>query len=225
MRVLAIEDQGRLAAILKRGLEAEGVAVDLAADGAEGLWLAREYPYDAIILDILLPKLNGYQLCATLRDEGNWTPILMLSAKAAEWDEAEPLDSGADEFLAMPFSYAVLIAHLRALLRRGVRECSTVLAAGDLVLDPAAYRCRRSGTDITLSPREFWLLEFLMRRAGQVTSKADILDHVWDFDFGGDANIVEVYIRYLRRKIDLPFDRRAIETIRGAGYRLADDGG
>jgi two-component system, OmpR family, response regulator len=214
MRILAVEDQRKLAAAIKRGLEAEGFAVDVAANGEDGLWLAREKPYDAIVLDILLPKLNGYKLCAALRDEGNWTPILMLSAKSGEWDEAEALDTGADDFLAKPFSYVVLVARLRALLRRGVRIRPSVLEAGDLVLDPAA-----------LSPREFSLLEFLLRRAGQVVSKSEILDHVWDFDFDGDDNIVEVYVRYLRRKIDLPFDRQAIETLRGVGYRLAVDGG
>jgi DNA-binding response OmpR family regulator len=225
MRILAVEDQRRLAGAIKRGLETEGFAVDIAVDGEEGLWLAREQPYDAIVLDILLPKLNGYKICRTLRDEGNWTPILMLSAKSGEWDEAEALDTGADDFLAKPFSFVVLVAHLRALLRRGARARPTVLSAGDLKLDPAAHTCGRGDKDISLSPREFALLEFLMRRAGQLVSKAEILDHVWDFGFEGDDNIVEVYVRYLRRKIDLPFSRQAIETIRGAGYRLAADGG
>ncbi|HZD67011.1 MAG TPA: response regulator transcription factor [Acidimicrobiales bacterium] len=225
MRILVVEDQRRLAAALKRGLEAEGFAVDVATDGSEGLWLAREQVFDAIVLDILLPKINGYRICATLRDEGNWTPILMLSAKTGEWDEAEALDTGADDFLGKPFSYVVLVAHLRALLRRGARERPVVLTAGDLVLDPATHACRRGDKEIALSPREFSLLEFLMRRAGQLTSKAEILDHVWDFGFEGDDNIVEVYVRYLRRKIDLPFHRQAIETVRGAGYRLAADGG
>jgi DNA-binding response OmpR family regulator len=225
MRILAVEDQRRLATAIKRGLEAEGFAVDVASDGEEGLWLAREQPYDAIVLDILLPKLNGYKVCASLRDEGNWTPILMLSAKSGEWDEAEALDTGADDFLAKPFSFVVLVAHLRALLRRGARARPAVLAAGDLVLDPAAHTCRRGDEVLSLSPREFSLLEFLMRRSGQVVAKSEILAHVWDFDFDGDDNIVEVYVRYLRRKIDIPFDRQAIETIRGVGYRLQDDGG
>jgi two-component system, OmpR family, response regulator len=225
MRILAVEDQRKLAAAIKRGLEAEGFAVDVATNGEDGLWLAREQPYDAIVLDILLPKLNGYKVCATLRDEGNWTPILMLSAKSGEWDEAEALDTGADDFLAKPFSYVVLVARLRALLRRGARSRPSVLQAGDLTLDPAAHTCRRGDSELALSPREFSLLEFLLRRAGQVVSKAEILDHVWDFDFDGDDNIVEVYVRYLRRKIDLPFGRQAIETLRGVGYRLAVDGG
>ena len=225
MRILAVEDHRRLAAAIERGLEAEGFAVDLAHDGEEALWMARERPYDAIILDILLPRLNGYRVCATLRDEGNWTPIIMLSAKSGEWDEAEALDTGADDFLAKPFSFVVLLAHLRALLRRGARERPSVLRAGDLSLDPAAHTCLRGETRLTLSAREFSLLEYLMRRAGEVCSKAEILDHVWDFDFDGDDNIVEVYVRYLRRKIDIPFGRQAIETVRRAGYRLAKDGG
>jgi two-component system OmpR family response regulator len=225
LRVLVVEDHRRLAAALRRGLEAEGYTVDVALDGEDGLWLARGRAYDAIVLDILLPKLNGYRVCASLREEGNWTPILMLSAKAGEWDEAEALDTGADDFLVKPFSYVVLVARLRALLRRGARERPAVLSAGDLFLDPATHTCRRGDTEIRLSPREFSLLEFLMRRAGQLSSKAEILDHVWDFDFDGDDNIVEVYVRYLRRKVDLPFGRQAIQTVRGVGYRLAADGG
>ncbi len=225
MRILVVEDQKRLAAAIKKGLEAEGFAVDVAGDGEEGLWRGRTHPYDAIVLDILLPKVNGYQVCRSLRDEGNWTPILMLSAKAGDWDHAEALDTGADDFLPKPFSYVVLVAHLRALLRRGARERPSVLTAGDLILDPAAHSCRRGQQLIELSRREFSLLEFLMRHPDQVTSKGEILDHVWDFDFEGDDNIVEVYVRYLRRKIDIPFGRHAIETVRGAGYRLAGDGG
>jgi two-component system OmpR family response regulator len=225
MRILAVEDEPRLGNALKRGLQAEGFVVDVAVDGEEGLWLARERPYDAIILDILLPKLSGYRLCAALRAEGNWTPILMLTAKAGEWDEAEALDTGADDFLSKPFSYVVLVAHLRALLRRGRRARPVVLAAGDLEVDPARRLCRRGGQEIALSPREWSLLEYLMRRAGEVVSKSEIIDNVWDFDFKGDDNIVEVYIRYLRRKIDVPFGRSGIETVRGAGYRLAADGG
>lgn len=224
MRILAVEDERRLAGALRRGLEAEGFAVDVAFDGEEGLTLARANPYDAIILDILLPKINGYKVCATLRAESNWTPILMLSAKAGEWDEAEALDTGADDFLAKPFSYVVLVAHLRALLRRGVVERPSVLFVGDLLLDPSAHRCMRGDTAIQLSPREFSLLEFLMRHVDRVVSKSEIIDHVWDFDFQGDDNIVEVYVRYLRRKIDLPFSRNTIETVRGVGYRVHDDG-
>lgn len=225
MRILAVEDEPRLRAALKRGLHAEGFVIDVAGDGEEGLWLARARPYDVIVLDILLPSLNGYKVCAALRAEGNWTPILMLSAKSGEWDEAEALDTGADDFLAKPFSYVVLVAHLRALLRRGRQERPAVLTAGDLELDPGRHVCRRAGEEVALSPREWSLLEYLMRRSGEVVSKSEIIDHVWDFDFQGDDNIVEVYIRYLRRKVDLPFGRSGIETLRGVGYRLAADGG
>lgn len=224
MRVLVVEDQRRLAAALKRGLEAEGFSVDVAQDGSEGLWMARSRAFDAIVLDILLPKVNGYRVCATLREQGDWTPILMLSAKTGEWDEAEALDTGADDFLSKPFSYVVLVARLRALLRRGAKERPVVMRADDLVLDPGSHMCRRGDVVIRLTPREFSLLEFLMRRAGEVASKAEILDHVWDFDFEGDDNIVEVYVRYLRRKIDVPFGRQTIETVRGVGYRLLADG-
>jgi two-component system, OmpR family, response regulator len=225
MRILAVEDEARLGAALKRGLQAEGFVVDVAVDGEAGLWLARERPHDAIILDILLPKLSGYRVCAALRAEGDWTPILMLTAKTGEWDEAEALDTGADDFLSKPFSYVVLVAHLRALLRRGRRERPVVLAAGDLELDPGRRVYRRAGQEIALSPPEWSLLEFLIRRVGEVVSKSEIIDHVWDFGFRGDDNIVEVYIRYLRRKIDVPFGRSGIETVRGAGYRLGADGG
>lgn len=225
MRILVVEDEKRLAAALKRGLEQEGFAVDVAFDGTEGLWLARENAYDAIVLDIMLPGTNGYQVCARLREEGNWTPILMLTAKDGELDHAEALDTGADDFLTKPFSYVVLVAHLRALLRRGSRERPTVLTAGDLRLDPAGHRCWRGDVEVALTARQFSLLEFLMRRAGDVVSKSEILEHVWDFAFEGDSNIVEVYIGYLRKKVDAPFGRQAIETVRLVGYRLDPSGG
>ena len=225
MRVLVVEDEKGLAAGLKRGLEAEGFAVDVAIDGTDGLWMAREQPYDAMVLDILLPGVNGFKICSTLREEGNWTPILMLTAKDGELDEAEALDSGADDYLTKPFSYVVLMAHLRALLRRGVRERPAVMEAGDLRLDPAAHRCWRGEIEIELTPREFSLLEFLLRRKGEVLPKREILDHVWDYDFEGDPNIVEVYVRHLREKLDRPFGRETVKTVRGAGYRLESDGG
>lgn len=225
MRVLLVEDEVRLAGTVRRGLEAEGFAVDVAHDGKEGLWKARERTYDAIVLDIMLPGLNGYQICSALRESGDWTPILMLTAKDGELDEAEALDTGADDFLSKPFSFLVLTARLRALLRRGAPERPTVLVAGDLRLDPASHRCWRAGVEVTLTPKEFSLLEFLLRRAGQMTTKTEILDHVWDPAFEGDSNIVEVYVGYLRKKVDTPFRRRAIETVRGSGYRLAPDGG
>ena len=225
MRALVVEDERRLAAGLRNGLEAEGFAVDVALDGTDGLWMAREHPYDAIVLDIMLPGVNGYRICETLRREGNWTPILMLTAKGGEWDEVEALDTGADDYLTKPFSYAVLVARLRALLRRGAPQRPAVLEAGDLRLDPSARRASRGDVEVELTPREFALLEFLLRRRGEVVSKREILEHVWDYDFEGDPNIVEVYVRRLRNKLDRPFERDTIQTIRGAGYRLAAHGG
>jgi two-component system, OmpR family, response regulator len=225
MRVLVVEDEKRLAAGLRNGLEAEGFAVDVVLDGVDGLWMAREHDYDAIVLDIMLPGLNGYRVCSTLRDEGVWTPILMLTAKDGEWDEVEALDTGADDFLTKPFSNAVLVARLRALLRRGAQQRPAVLSAGDLRLDPASRRVWRGDDQVELTGRETGLLEYLLRRRGEVVSKRDILAHVWDYDFEGDPNIVEVYIRHLRNKLDRPFGRAAIETVRGSGYRLAAEGG
>jgi DNA-binding response OmpR family regulator len=225
MRILVVEDEQRMAAGLRAGLEAEGFAVDVASNGVDGLWLARERPPDAIVLDIMLPGLNGYVICRTLRAEDIWTPILMLTAKDGEWDQVEALDTGADDYLTKPFSHAVLVARLRALLRRGTAERPVVLAAGDLRLDPAARRAWRGPTELDLTTRETALLEFLLRRRGDVLSKHEILTHVWDFDFDGDPNIVEVYVGHLRRKVDRPFGRTAIRTLRGAGYRLEADGG
>ncbi len=225
MRILVVEDERRLAAGLRTGLEAEGFAVDVALSGTDGLWLAHEHQYDAIVLDILLPGVNGYAICQALRAESIWTPILMLTAKDGEWDQVEALDTGADDYLTKPFSYPVLLARLRALLRRGARDRPTVLEAGDLRLDPASRRAARGEVEIDLTAREVSLLEFLLRRRGEVVSKRDILDHVWDDDFEGDPNIVEVYVGHLRAKLDRPFGRQSIETIRGSGYRLQADGG
>ena len=225
MRVLVVEDEERLAAGIRAGLEAEGFAVDVAHTGTDGLWLAREEPYDAIVLDIMLPGMNGYRVCASLREEEVWTPILMLTAKEGEWDEIEALDTGADDYLTKPFSHGVLVARLRALLRRGGTKRPSVLAAGDLRLDPSSRRVWRGDVEVELTARELSLLEFLLRQAGQVVSKREILEHVWDFDFEGDPNIVEVYVRHLRNKLDRPFGREAIETLRGQGYRLDVQGG
>jgi DNA-binding response OmpR family regulator len=225
VRVLVVEDERRLAAGLKKGLEAEGFATDVALNGTDGLWMAREHPYDAIVLDIMLPGVNGYRICATLREEGIWTPILMLTAKEGELDEAEALDTGADDYLTKPFSHVVLVARLRSLMRRGARERPAVLAAGDLRLDPGAKRVWRDETEVELTAREMALLEFLLRHKGEVQSKREILEHVWDYDFEGDPNIIEVYVRHLRNKLDRPFGRNAIQTVRGAGYRLGVDGG
>lgn len=225
MRVLVVEDEERLAAGIRAGLEAEGFAVDVAHTGTDGLWLAREEPYDVIILDIMLPGMNGFRVCASLREDKVWTPILMLTAKDGEWDEIEALDTGADDYLTKPFSYAVLVARLRALMRRGASERPAVLSAGDLRLDPASRRVWRGDLEVELTARELSLLEYLLRQAGQVVSKREILKHVWDVDFEGDPNIVEVYVRHLRNKLDRPFGRAAIETLRGQGYRLDSQGG
>ena len=225
MRVLVVEDERRLATSLRTGLEAEGFAVDVAPDGGQALWFARENEYDAILLDIMLPVLNGYKVCETLRNEQNWTPILMLTAKDGEWDQVEALDTGADDYVTKPFSFDVLLARLRSLLRRGRHERPTSLTAGDLVLDPASRRVTRGDDVLRLTAREMSLLEFLLRRKGEVVTKQQILAHVWDFSFEGDPNIVEVYVARLRRKIDRPFGRDSIETVRGAGYRLNDGEG
>lgn len=225
MRVLVVEDERALARGLKAGLDAEGFATDLAFDGDDGLWMARERSYDAIVLDILLPEINGYRLCAMLRAEGVWTPIVMLTAKDGEYDEAEALDTGADDFVRKPFSFVALTARLRALIRRGAPERPAVLSASDLRFDPGARRAWRGDVEVTLTAREMALLDFLLRREGEVVSKTDVLDHVWDDAFDGDLNIVEVYIRHLRDKLDRPFNRASIETVRGAGYRLVDDRG
>ena len=225
MRVLVVDDEQRLAAALRRGLEAEGIAVDVAHTGTDGLWLARENDYDVLVLDIMMPGMSGYTLCRTLRDEEDWTPILMLTAKDGDWDQIEALDTGADDFLTKPFSFAVLLARLRSLVRRGARDRPVVLEAGDLSVDPASRKVRRGDADIQLTSREFAVLDFLIRRKGEAVTKAEILANVWDFDFDGDPNIVEVYIRHLRNKIDRPFGRAAIETLRGAGYRLDAAGG
>jgi len=225
MRVLVVEDERALAEGLRKGLEAEGFATDVAHDGIDGLHMAREHAYDAIVLDIMLPGMNGYRVCGALREADVWTPILMLTAKDGEYDEAEALDTGADDYVTKPFSYVALVARLRALIRRGAVERPSVLEAGDLRFDPAARRAWRGETEVVLTAREASLLDFLLRRSGEVVSKTEILDHVWDDRFDGDLNIVEVYVRHLRNKLDRPFDRGAIETIRGAGYRLAADGG
>jgi DNA-binding response OmpR family regulator len=223
VRVLVVEDDKQLAAALRRGLEVEGYAVDVALDGEAGEWLAQENIYDAIVLDVMLPKLAGDVLCARRRESGDWTPILMLTARSGPEQEVRALDAGADDFLAKPFSLSVLLARLRALVRRGGGERPTVLEVGDLRLDPAAHRVTRGDAPVELTPRQFSMLEFLMRRSGEVVSKATILEHVWDFAFEGDPNIVEVYARQLRQRIDRPFGRDSLQTVRLVGYRLVDD--
>jgi two-component system, OmpR family, response regulator len=216
VRLLVVEDEDRLAEALRRGLQAEGFAVDVAADGPTGLDLARHGSYDAVILDVMLPGLSGYRVVRTLRAESNWVPVLMLSAKDGEYDQADGLDVGADDYLTKPFSYVVLLARLRALLRRGAPRRPAVLTAGDLSLDPARRRVTCAGEEVTLTSREFALLEYLMRRQGEVVSKIQLLDHVWDAAVETAPNAVEVYIGYLRRKIG----RDRLQTVRGAGYRL-----
>jgi two-component system OmpR family response regulator len=225
MRVLIVEDETKVAAAVRRGLEAEGFAVDVARTGIDGHWMATENAYDVIVLDILLPGMSGFEVCRKLREGGDWTPILMLTAKSGEYDQAEALDTGADDYLTKPFSFVVLLARIRALLRRTGRSEPVVYVAGDVRLDPITHRCTRGETEVVLTAREFSVLEFLMRRAGEVVTKAEILDNVWDFAFEGDPNIVEVYVRHLRKKLDDPFGRHLIETIRGAGYRLDRNGG
>jgi DNA-binding response OmpR family regulator len=221
VRVLVVEDERRLAAAVRRGLTAEGFTVDVSHDGVDGLHQAREGGYDAVVLDIMLPGLSGYKVCEKLRAEGNWVPVLILSAKDGEYDQADGLDLGADDYLTKPFSYVVLAARLRALLRRGARPRPAVLALGDLTLDPASHVVRRGSSEISLTAREFALLEYLMRHPGEVITKAELADHVWDSEAVTDLNVVEVYAGYVRRKIDTPFGRRSLETVRGAGYRLA----
>lgn len=220
MRVLVVEDEVRLAAAVERGLVAEGFEVDVANDGTDGLWRAREGSYAAIVLDILLPGTNGYEVCRTLRNDGVWTPILMLTAKDGEFDEVEAFELGADDFLTKPFSFPVLVARLRALTRRATTPRAHQLVVGDLALDPVSRTCTRGSGRIDLTPREFALLEALMQHGGDVVPKSSLLDTVWGIDFTGDPNVVEVYVGYLRRKIDKPFGRATLETVRGMGYRL-----
>lgn len=222
MRLLVVEDERELAESLRRGLTAEGYTVDVAHDGNLGLELALSEGYQAVILDLMLPKMNGYQVCARLRESRASTPVLVLTAKDGEYDEAEALDTGADDYLTKPFSYVVLLARVRALLRRGGEPRPARLKVGDLVVDQARRVCSRGPTPITLTAKQFSVLACLARRANTVVSKAEILDEVWDSAYDGDVNIVEVYIRALRRKIDVPFGLLSIETIRGAGYRLVD---
>ena len=214
-----------MASLIKRGLEREGYAVDLAAEGEQAIWAGSEFPYDIVLLDAMIPAPDGFEVCRQLRRAGKWMPVIMLTARDAIEDRVRGLDAGADDYLAKPFSFAELYARLRALVRREDRERPVVLHAGDLNLDPATKVVTRGGTPIALSIKEYALLELFMRRLGEVLSRSEILDHVWDFAYDGTSNVVDVYVRYLREKIDRPFGREAIETVRGLGYRLRPDGG
>ena len=220
MRVLLVEDEIRMARLLKRGLEEEGHAVDIAQDGPEGLWLATENPYGAVVLDVMLPGYDGFELCRRLRKAGKWMPVLMLTARDSVGDRVRGLDAGADDYLVKPFSLLELAARLRALSRRDDRSRPVVLAEGDLKVDPAAKRAWRGGTELHLSPKEFALLELFLRHPGHVLTRSQVIADVWDFAYDGGSNVVDQYVNYLRRKIDTPFGRHDIETVRGMGYRL-----
>jgi two-component system OmpR family response regulator len=225
MRILIVDDEPKLARLLARGLGEEGHAADIAATGEEALWMARAAPYDAIVLDVMLPDLDGFAVCKELRARGQWTPVLMLTARDAVADRIQGLDTGADDYLLKPFAFTELLARLRALVRRGQSERPTLLEAGDLRLDPAARRVWRGDAEIDLSAKEFALLELFLRHAGEALSRVQLLDGAWDMAFESRSNVIEVYVRYLREKIDRPFGRSALETVRGVGYRLRADGG
>jgi two-component system OmpR family response regulator len=222
MRVLVAEDDVKMAGLLKRGLEEEGYAVDVARTGTEALWAGTENPYDAILLDVMLPDLDGLEVCRQLRTANRWAPVIMLTARDAVPDRVAGLDVGADDYVTKPFSFSELLARLRALMRRGPRERPAGLTAGDLSLDPATKRVARGKHQVELTPKEFALLEYFMRHPGEVLSRTCLIEHVWDFAYEGDSNVVDVYVRYLREKVDRPFARRSIETVRGAGYRLRE---
>ena len=222
MRILVVEDERKMAGLLRRGLEEEGYSVDVAMTGTDAIWVAAENPYDAVVLDVMLPDIDGFAVCRELRSRERWMPVMFLTARDAVDDRVAGLDLGADDYLTKPFSFDELLARIRALIRRGPSERPAVLAIGDLSLDPARHRVTRGNVGVDLTAKEFALLEYLMRRPGEVLSRTQILEHVWDFAFEGDSNVVDVYIRYLREKIDRPFGLDSIETVRGSGYRLRE---
>jgi two-component system, OmpR family, response regulator len=222
VRVLVVEDEVRMAALLERGLREEGYAIDVAPNGTDGLWLATENDYDAIVLDVMLPGMDGFEVCRQARAAGRWAPVLLLTAREAVNDRVRGLDAGADDYLTKPFSFAELAARLRALVRRGGKERPVTLEVGDLRLDPATHRAWRGSTELSLSPKEMALLGLLMRNAGDIVTRTQVLDHVWDFAYDGASNVVDQYIAYLRRKVDRPFGRSDIETVRGVGYRMRE---
>ena len=220
MRVLIVEDEVKMAGLIRRGLHEEGMAADVAVKGEDALWMASATGYDAIVLDVMLPGLDGFQTCRRLRDDGIWAPVLMLTARDAVEDRVAGLDGGADDYLTKPFSFAELLARLRALVRRGPVERPTVLEVDDLRLDPATQQAWRGEEEIALSQKEFALLETFMRRPGQVLSRYQLLEHAWDYEYENRSNVIDVYVRYLRQKVDRPFGAESIETVRGSGYRL-----
>jgi two-component system OmpR family response regulator len=224
MRVLIVEDELKMASLVRRGLAEEGHPTDVAATGDDALWMAEAHPYDAIVLDVMLPGISGFETCRRLRNAGIWTPVLMLTARDGVGDRVAGLDAGADDYLAKPFSFAELFARLRALVRRGVAERPTELVVDSLRLDPATRRVWRGEVEIRLSPKEFALLETFMRRPGQALSRLQLLEHAWDFAYENRSNVIDVYVRYLREKIDRPFGTSSLETVRGVGYRLRGDG-
>ncbi len=225
MRILVVEDEPKMSGLLRRGLVEERYAVDVARNGEDAVWAATENPYDAIVLDVMLPDFDGFEVCRQLRAAGRWAPVLMLTARDAVPDRVTGLDVGADDYLTKPFSFSELLARLRALLRRGAAARPVALQAGDLLLDPATRLVRRGATPIELTAKEFALLEYLLRHPGEVLTRSRLIEHVWDFSYDGDSNVVDVYMRYLRLKIDRPFGRDSIESVRGIGYRLREDGG
>jgi two-component system, OmpR family, response regulator len=222
VRILIVEDDVKMAALLRRGLREEGVAVDVAGRGEDALWMAGATSYDVLVLDVMLPGIDGFETCRRLREDGVWTPVLMLTARDAVEDRVEGLDGGADDYLTKPFSFSELSARLRALVRRGSHERPAVLSVGDLRLDPASRQVWRGEAEIALSPREFSLLEAFMRHPGEVLSRYQLLERAWDFEYENRSNVIDVYVRYLREKIDRPFGVQSLETVRGVGYRLRE---
>ena len=223
MRVLVVEDSVKMASLLKRGLEEEGYAVDVTTTGEDAVWMATQNAIDAVVLDVLLPDLDGFEVCRRIREAGTWSPVLMLTARHGVEDRVKGLDVGADDYLTKPFAFIELAARLRALIRRGVGEHPAILTVGDLIIDPATRVVRRGDVTIDLTAKEFSLLEYFMRHPSEVLSRMQLIEHVWDFAYDGGSNVVDVYVKYLREKIDRPFGIRSIETVRGAGYRLRED--
>jgi len=223
MRILVVEDQPKMAGLLKRGLEEEGYAIDLASDGVDAVWMGEENAYDAVVLDIMLPDMDGFEVCRRLRSKGRWAPVLMLTARDGVDDRVHGLDVGADDYLVKPFAFPELVARLRALMRRGGGARPAIIAVGDLTMDPAAREVRRGNQLIDLTAKEYALLEYFMRHPGDVLSRTQLIEHVWDFAFEGDFHVVNVYVGYLRDKIDRPFGRKSLETLRGSGYRIRNE--